>query len=269
VPRHEPIAISERHLGLNTSSGYDREGAIEAMADHIEKSVAIYRLLELASIPLPKVVSPSSPRSCPEGRGEKVIAVARDEAFNFTYRENLDVLSAYGRIEYFSPMDDERLPSCDLLYLAGGYPELYAEQLSSNKAMCAAIAGYCRSGGAAYAECGGMMYLGAAMTLGDGSHYPMCGVFDLDTTMQESRLTLGYRNVRLDSGYAGELRGHEFHYSRIGRAGKLQNIASVTNARNEETGTALFRQYNTVASYLHLYWGETRDFPQFLLNRAL
>lgn len=266
VPRHEPIAISERHLGLNTSSGYDREGAIEAMADHIEKSVAIDRLLELASRPQPNVSGTTSSRSCSAGREERVIAVARDEAFNFTYRENLDVLGEYGRIDYFSPMDDERLPSCDLLYLAGGYPELYAEQLSSNNAMRAAIADYCRKGGAAYAECGGMMYLGAAMTLGDGSRHPMCGVLDLDTTMQESRLTLGYRKVRLNSGYAGELRGHEFHYSRIGRAGELPNIASITNALNEETGTALFRQYNTVASYLHLYWGETRDFAQFLLN---
>ncbi len=266
VPRHEAIAISERHLGLNTSSGYDREGAIQAMADHIEKSVAIDRLLELARIPLPKVSALSSPGSSPADRGGKVIAVARDEAFNFTYRENLDVLREYGRIEYFSPMDDERLPQCDLLYLAGGYPELYAEKLSSNKAMCAAIASYCKSGGAAYGECGGMMYLGEAMTLGDGESYPMCGVLDLDTTMQESRLTLGYRKVRLDSAYTRELRGHEFHYSRIERQGNLSNIASTINARNEETGTALFRQYNTVASYLHLYWGETRDFPQFLLN---
>ena len=91
----------------------------------------------------------------------------------------------------------------------------------------------------------------------------------LDTTMQESRLTLGYRKVRLDSGYAGELRGHEFHYSRIGRAGELPNITSVTNARNEETETSLFRPYNTLASYLHLYWGETRDFPQFLMTKSI
>ncbi|NTV92490.1 MAG: cobyrinate a,c-diamide synthase [Chlorobiaceae bacterium] len=267
VPRDESIAISERYLGLNTSSGYDREGAVEAMADHIEKSVAVDRLLELAGREREGGGGSFFLDSHQLERGEKVIAVARDEAFNFTYRENLDVLSQYGRIEFFSPMEDARLPPCDLLYLAGGYPELYAETLSSNSVMRRTVADYCRGGGAAYAECGGMMYLGTAMTLADGLCYPMCGVLDLDTTMQDSRLTLGYRKVRFDSGYAKELRGHEFHYSRIRRWGELQTIASITNARDEETGSMLFRQLNTYASYLHLYWGETRDFPEFLLSR--
>jgi cobyrinic acid a,c-diamide synthase len=85
--------------------------------------------------------------------------------------------------------------------------------------------------------------------------------------MQDSRLTLGYRKVRLDTGYTKELRGHEFHYSRIERSGELHTIASITNARDEATETLLFRRQNTFASYLHLYWGETRDFPAFLLNR--
>ncbi|MBV5320004.1 MAG: cobyrinate a,c-diamide synthase [Chlorobium phaeobacteroides] len=267
VPRHEPIVISERHLGLNTSSSYDRQGAIEAMADHIEKSVAVDRLLELVGRDRESFSGSTSLDFHQRERGEKVIAVARDEAFNFTYLENLDVLSQFGRIEFFSPMEDGCLPACDLLYLAGGYPELYAETLSSNSEMRRAIAAYCLGGGAAYAECGGMMYLGAAMTLGDGLRYPMCGVLDLDTTMQDSRLTLGYRKVRLDTGYTKELRGHEFHYSRIERSGELHTIASITNARDEATETLLFRRQNTFASYLHLYWGETRDFPAFLLNR--
>jgi len=96
----------------------------------------------------------------------------------------------------------------------------------------------------------------------------MCGVLDLDSTMQNARLNLGYRKVIMDSeiGYTGELRGHEFHYSRIGRQGTLNNLAAITNARDEQTGTGLFRQKNTFASYVHLYWGETRDFPEFLLG---
>jgi len=110
------------------------------------------------------------------------------------------------------------------------------------------------------------MYLGHSITLNDGSAYPMCGVLDFDTTMQDVKMTLGYRKVSLNGGYRGELRGHEFHYSQIKRVGELQNIASITNARDENTGSALYSQGNTLASYVHLYWGEKRDFPGYLMG---
>jgi len=269
IPRNEAIAISERHLGLNTSPGYDRERVIQDMAEHIQKTVAIDRLLELTTMERPAIPGSSASKTLFGKKDGKVIAVARDEAFNFIYQENLNVLGEYGRIEFFSPMDDKRLPVCDLLYLAGGYPELYAEKLSLNSAMREQIAAYCRNGGAAYAECGGMMYLGTSMINNNDTLYPMCCVLDLITTMQHARLHLGYRKVIFDTdyGYTRELLGHEFHYSRIDTHGDLGNIASVTDARNEQTGTGMFRYKNTVASYIHLYWGETRDFPEFLFTK--
>ena len=261
VPRSEAVAISERHLGLDTSAAYDREGVIAAMAEHVGKTVNVDRLLEIAQVE--RSCTPVLSQSM--AKGHKVIAVARDEAFNFVYRENIDVLGEYGRLVFFSPLHDERLPEADMLYLAGGYPELYAEQLSANSVMREQIASYCSNGGCTYAECGGMMYLGKTITLKDGSSFPMCGVLDLDTTMQESRLTLGYRKVILD-GSAQELRGHEFHYSRISRQGALQNIAEVKNARGEQVATPLFRKGNTTASYIHLYWGEMRQAPTMLFS---
>jgi len=263
VPRSEIVTISERHLGLDTSAGYDREGVIVAMAEHVAKTVNVDRLLEIARVE--RHCTPVIPQSM--AKGNKVIAVARDEAFNFVYRENIDVLGDYGRLVFFSPLHDERLPEAAMLYLAGGYPELYAEQLSVNSAMREQIAAYSRNGGRIYAECGGMMYLGKTLTLKDGSLYPMCGALDLETTMQESRLTLGYRKVVLD-GSAAELKGHEFHYSRISHQGELQNIATVKNARGEHVATPLFRKDNTTASYIHLYWGETREAPSALFSLA-
>jgi cobyrinic acid a,c-diamide synthase len=261
VPRSEAVAISERHLGLDTSAGYDREGVIAAMAEHVAKTVNVDRLLEIVQVARP--CTPVIPQSM--AKGNRVIAVARDEAFNFVYRENLDVLNDYGRLVFFSPLHDERLPEAEMLYLAGGYPELYAEQLSANSAMRAQIAAYSRNGGHVYAECGGMMYLGKTLTLKDGSVYPLCGALDLETTMQESRLALGYRKVLLN-GSATELRGHEFHYSRISYQGELQSIATVKNARGENVATPLFRKDNTIASYIHLYWGEMRQAPAMLFS---
>ncbi len=262
VPRSEAVAISERHLGLDTSAGYDRESVIAAMAEHVGKTVLVDRLLEIAQVERPAAIFGFTP-SLPSFKRDRVIAIARDDAFNFVYRENIEALGEYGRLSFFSPMDDEYLPEADMLYLAGGYPELYAEQLSTNAAMREQIAAFSESGGRIYAECGGMMYLGKTITLKDGSTYPMCGALDLDTTMQESHLTLGYRLVTLE-GCAQELRGHEFHYSRISRQGDLQNIAEVLNARGEHVPTAIFKQKNTIASYIHLYWGETREAPSAL-----
>ena len=262
LPHSNAVAISERHLGLDTSAGYDREGVIAAMAEHVNKTVDIARLLDLTQV----VVPPVYHLPVPKHKGDKVIAVARDEAFNFIYHENLEVLEEHGRIVFFSPLDDKRLPQADMLYLAGGYPELYAEQLSANSAMRSEIASYCRQGGAAYAECGGMMYLGKAMTLTDGSVYPMCGIFDFDTTVQGSKLTLGYRKVVLNDMPEVELSGHEFHYSRFSRQGELHNIATVKNARKESVATPVYRTANTIASYIHLYWGENRCFPQYLFT---
>ena len=252
LPRNSAITIDERHLGLNTSAEYDRESIIDAMAHHIEKTVNIERLLEVARIELPEA-EPIRPAA---KKLDKVIAVARDEAFNFIYHANIEALSRYGEIRYFSPLHDEMLPDADLVYLAGGYPELHAQALAENASMRKSVAAWCQRGGATYAECGGLMYLGQTLTLADGSTHPMCGVLDLDTTMQEARLTLGYRKVYPAGTEGVELRGHEFHYSRISQQGEIDTIAEVRNARDQEVETKLFRVGNTIASYLHLYWGE-------------
>jgi cobyrinic acid a,c-diamide synthase len=252
LPRNSAITIDERHLGLNTSEEYDRQGIIDAMADHIEKTVNIERLLEVAKIELPEAEAGQTRTRTPG----KVIAVAKDEAFNFIYHDNIEALSRYGEVRYFSPLHDETLPEADLVYLAGGYPELHARALAENASMRHAIAAWCRNGGATWAECGGLMYLGQRLTLADGATYPMCGVLDLDTTMQEARLTLGYRMVYPAGADGVELRGHEFHYSRISRQGEIDAIAEIRNARDQQVDTKLFRTSNTIASYLHLYWGE-------------
>lgn len=252
LPRNNDITINERHLGLNTSAEYDREKLIDAMADHVGQTVTIERLLEVARIELPEV-KPIRPVT---GDSKKVIAVARDEAFNFIYHANIEALERYGKVRFFSPIHDRELPEADLVYLAGGYPELHARALAANADMRHAIAEWCHNGGATYAECGGLIYLSKTLALADGTTHPMCGVLELDTTMQEARLTLGYRKVSPAGAEDVELRGHEFHYSRIWRQGEIDSVAEVRNARDKLVPTSLFRVGNTIASYLHLYWGE-------------
>ncbi|ASQ89809.1 cobyrinic acid a,c-diamide synthase [Prosthecochloris sp. GSB1] len=266
VPDNQAMKVPERYLGLDISPDAGHEAAIAAMAEHVRKTVDIDRLLHIASVDMRR----PEPRLHEAGNGgDAVIAVARDEAFNFLYAENLDLLAEYGRLEFFSPLGDGRLPDADMLYLAGGYPELFAGRLSRNASMRAEIAAYCRRGGVVYAECGGMMYLAGTLTDREGRSHSMCGVLDMDISMQDSRLHLGYRKVKLhDTAYGRELRGHEFHYSRIIRGGSPEHAASVASARDKPLDTGFFRYRNTFASYIHLYWGETRDFPGYLLSQG-
>ena len=120
------------------------------------------------------------------------ILIAKDEAFNFIYRANIDSLRTMGEVRFFSPLHDSHLPSCDILYLPGGYPELYLDDISGNSEMMAEIKAYAENGGRIFAECGGFMYL-----CHDIDNIPMCGVFPFSASMRDARLHLGYRQMYL------------------------------------------------------------------------
>ena len=171
------------------------------------------------------------------------IAVARDEAFNFTYRENIDRLREIGEVIFFSPIHDKKLPLSSplsslhsllssLLYLPGGYPEFFLKELSANTSMLTSIHDYIEQGGRCLAECGGMMYLCQHIIDEDGTLWPMAAVLPDDATMEGKRLHLGYRDWL-------DFHGHEFHYSSI-----VGNPAPY------------YIYKNLRASYVHLYWGD-------------
>ena len=172
-----------------------------------------------------------------------IIAVARDEAFNFTYRENIDRLREWGEVVFFSPVHDASLPACDFLYLPGGYPEFFLQPLSDNAAMRRQVYDYIERGGRCLAECGGMMYLCTAIVGMDKVSYPMVDILRQTATLEDMKLHLGYREW---SGFPG----HEFHYSHIVES------ASPGNSRCPQ----VYEYKNLRASYIHLYWGEKNLF---------
>lgn len=186
------------------------------------------------------------------GSVEKIkIAVAHDEAFNFLYRANIDALKEMGEVTYFSPLYDAKMPECDFLYLPGGYPELFVEQLSANKNMRTSIKAFAESDGHIYAECGGFMYLTQNI---DGT--PMCEALPLEATMQGARLHLGYRQLQLPDG--SSIRGHEFHYSTVRELGPIDKLCHQLNAKGQPVDTPIYRYRNIVAGYTHWYWGDTQ-----------
>ncbi len=189
------------------------------------------------------------------------ILIAHDEAFNFTYRQNIDAMRAVGDVQLFSPLHDTRLPECDILYLPGGYPELFAHELSENRLIVGDIAAFAHAGGHILAECGGFIFL--CQSIEDNM---MCGVFPFQATMQNARLHLGYRQMSLGDT---TFKGHEFHYSSL-LPHEVPDCISAhkpqTNANGEPVDTLLYRYRNVIAGYTHWYWADNDFRKLWLLN---
>ncbi len=263
LPPEDEIKIPSRHLGLHVEDQFDE--VINKAAAHLQKHISIEQLLECGKS-LKEEVKVASEKA----QGKYKIAVAKDAVFTFTYIQNIRKFEELGEVVYFSPLRDTVLPEADLVYLAGGYPELHLEILSGNKKMQEAIKSFADGGGKIIAECGGMMYLGKSIENEEGQDFPMAGIFDFTTSMRNKKLSLGYRKVELQ----GEiLKGHEFRYSSLIHLPDYQNLkgvegepseAKVFSARNREVETKIYRYKNVWASYIHFYWAENRFIEQIL-----
>lgn len=260
LPKQPDVEIPSRHLGLSLEEDFCFESFADRIAALVERYVDIDRLLELCSAEFPEYRE--------EGRGGSIqtplrIAVAKDAAFNFMYAENIRFLRQLGTVSFFSPLHDKALPDTDFVYLPGGYPELFLDRLMENGEMRQSIRRYVEAGGKLLAECGGMMYLCTEIKDAEGKGYPMVGVLPQSATVEQMKLRLGYRTLV----YEGEeLRGHEFHYSRIETGGvpDLPSVAKAYTAKGIETTTPLYRYKNVLAGYTHLYWADNSRNAWFL-----
>ncbi len=209
------ITIDSRHLGLVTADEIaDIHTKLGRLGELAEKYICIDELIESGERPLPE----HKHTDIPCFSDAPIIAVARDRAFCFIYQENIDLLEKMGcRIEYFSPLTDKAVPESDGLILCGGYPELYAEELSTNKSMLADIKRRISAGLPTIAECGGFMYLHDELADGNGASYPMAGVIDGRAFPTERLQRFGYLTLKTASdallcNAGSSIRAHEFHY---------------------------------------------------------
>jgi cobyrinic acid a,c-diamide synthase len=190
------------------------------------------------------------------------IAVAHDEAFCFYYEDNLDHLRAAGaQIVTFSPLRDRSLPTGAAgIYLGGGYPELFVDQLADNQELQRAILAAHKAGMPIYAECGGLMYLTERITGLDGQTYPMVGLLPGRASLSK-RLTMGYRTITAarDSlllRRGEQTRGHEFHYSEwLDRPTDAPAAYQVAPRSGQEPRTEGFAHGELLASYVHVHFG--------------
>lgn len=209
------IIIESRHLGLVTANEIsDIRSKLDKLGELAEQYIEIDKLLETEYAEFPHYNAPNLPYFS----DAPTIAVANDNAFCFIYSENIELLKKMGcRIEYFSPLKDSNIPKADGLLLYGGYPELYAQELSANTKMLASVKKCISNGIPTLAECGGFMYLHDTLTDKDGVAYTMAGVIKGGAFPTSRLQRFGYITMNTDYNNmlckAGEsIAAHEFHY---------------------------------------------------------
>jgi cobyrinic acid a,c-diamide synthase len=225
----------------------------------VEDTIDLDRIVQLASTARPPQVKSEVYPDEPQPK-RAVIALARDKAFSFYYQDSLDLLEAWGaELAPFSPLEDSCLPEgAGGVYIGGGFPEMFARELSENIPMQQSLQEAVRRGVPVYAECGGLMYLGQSLSDLEGTQYPMAGIIPVVSSMAGRRLTLGYREVEslTDSPLlrrGQQVRGHEFHWSVLEQPPNLeQSVYRVIDQNNRPEG---FQVGNVWASYIHIHLG--------------
>jgi cobyrinic acid a,c-diamide synthase len=211
--RDDTIAAPARHLGLVPAD--ERIAAARettrALGEVVRRSVDVAAVLAIARSAGPLDTTPWSPGIATPVRRPARVGVMAGPAFGFAYAENVELLRATGAEVVPVAQHDEALPDAlDSLYVPGGFPEVFAGELSANS-----VRAHVDAGGAVFAECGGLLWLAEEL---DGR--PMCGVVPAVARMTD-RLTLGYREAVVAGepslvGVAGDVvRAHEFHYAAV------------------------------------------------------
>jgi len=260
------LDIPQRQRGLlPVTENKEWDQMIGVLSEAIDRDVDLDLLLRIANkaelVPLvPKKVFQGKADGGPTVR----LAVAYDDAFNFYYPENLELLEEHAvQIVPFSPLEDQQLPQ-DVagVYLGGGFPEIFVEPLAKNHAMAESIQRAHRNGIPIYAECGGLMYLGRSLRTESGATHQMAGVIPVDVAMDGEIRRFGYRQLltledNILSPRGQFYRGHEFHWSRItGHNGDLKPAYQMQNAEGDVIGYEGFVAPNLLASYVHLHFGQ-------------
>ena len=270
VPKNTENILESRHLGLIPIIEQKQlqrkiKQASQQISDYLdfEKLVKICRNVE--HIPKTKTQKFKKPHTS--------IAIALDNSFNFYYHDNIQALRREGaKIKFFSPISDKKIPSCDSIYIGGGFPEILGKKLSQNITMKKSIKQSAENGIPIYAECGGLMYLTKSIKHND-QKYKMVGLFDAETDMTK-KMTLNYTQGRIISNCLisspRNFNAHEFHYSKIRNIPKdakfLYHLKIGEGISSKKDG---FSEYNVVASYCHLYFDSGKFASNIIRNSKI
>ncbi|MGB9815115.1 MAG: cobyrinate a,c-diamide synthase [Thermoplasmata archaeon] len=248
IPFKRDISIEERHLGLKTFMEMDDlKNKIKVVKEYMD-----FEFLEY----LPDFSCNHNENFVNQGKN---ILVAMDRAFNFYYQYNLNLLSRIGNLKFFSPLKNESFDDGDFIYIGGGYPELYKEELERSNKTRESIIDAFNNNKIIYGECGGLMYLMEKIDNGKGE-YKMVGLFP-GNVRERSGLVLGYTELIARRDYfifrKGDMfRGHEFHYSSIESDGPF--ALEMRRGKGIDGRDGLYRK-NAFGSYTHIHFFPYRE----------
>jgi cobyrinic acid a,c-diamide synthase len=272
------LKMPERHLGLTTvyeTGDFDRK--IEFLGDIAERHLDLDNILKIArdTSPLPFPPKRQSHKPVDEKATKVRIGIIKDKAFQFYYPENLIALEKEGaEIIEFDSMNDKSIGPVDILYIAGGFPEVHAEKISKNKSFRNSVRIFAEKGLPIYGECGAMIYLGRSIFY-KGQKHKMCGIFPLDFELSKKPAGHGYTEIEVDRDnpffpVGSKLKGHEFHYS----------IPTNWIHSSQDTAFCLKKGFgfdgirdgvhkkNVFATYTHLHATGTFDWAKWLVKKA-
>lgn len=274
VPRMADVPFSERHLGLIPPQEDPRaRQMLEKAAQIAEDCLDMDALIGIAGNASPW--ADMLPERTILADGKVTIGVVRDSAFQFYYPENLEALAAGGaRIVEINSVSGEKIPDVDALYIGGGFPETHAEVLAKNESFRRSLCSAAEAGLPVYAECGGFMFLGESLMIG-GSDYPMAGFFPIRFVMEKKPQGHGYTvlNVEKENPFfpvGTELRGHEFHYSRIlsGQGEEDRFAFHVKKGKGIDGKRDGLCRKNVLAGFTHLHALGTQEWAACLVGKA-
>ena len=251
LPKIQELEWPERHLGLQASQ--ERKfPEVQRMAEIAENRLDLSGILNLLDVLNPLIET--FPQEEVEKGPKKRIGVARDEAFHFYYRANMEWLKRSGaEMIPFSPLNDSNLPpNLDGVLIGGGFPEVHAEKISANQGMREALREAITSDMPCYAECGGLMLLAEAVMTQGGTQYPMVGTIPGCVEMTQRLQNFGYCQAKLDKDLT--FRGHEFHYSVWNEEQSEANAWTVLRHADGKERKEGFKKGNLHASFVHLYF---------------
>lgn len=289
VPRNEKLSVESRHLGLKQAFELNATEELEEKKELFKKigkeCLNLERIKEIAKeFETTETMENFEPIKNMKNKYKgKKIAIAKDGAFSFYYNSNIDLMKFCGfEMVEFSPVKDKKLPdNIHMVYLGGGYPELYAKELSENVSMIESIKDAAKKGIKIYGECGGFIYLTKKLTQLNGESYNFVNIFDIEISMK-NRLNMGrFGYININCAYENnnesnvcenlKTKGHEFHYSEIvnnDEIDKKQKNHFYKIEKNDGRSWGCGYKHNSVlAGYPHISFYSNINFFNFIIEK--